>query len=277
MRPRRDRDIQPEHRDVGCGGEHGSGPELTYKRHLIDVNPLQGFEPFEGGQDERHVRRGAFSEAEIRAILAAARPQQRALIALLALTGLRPGEAFALDWSAVDLEGGSLRVERSWDPKARQYVDPKTDAGKRIIPLSGQLVAELKAHRDLTGGTGYVFANGKGKPLNPSNVRLRLWIPLLKRAGVRQLDMYSLRHSFASLGCTAGESAFNVARMMGHARSTLADQVYAHSMQSGMSSVAERVTARTFGDQPKLRVVSREGREPVETAPPVESKDVASV
>jgi len=88
--------------------------------------------------------------------------------------------------------------------------------------------------------------------------------------------MCSLRHSLASLGRPAGESAFNVARMMGHARSSLVDLVYAHSMQSGMSSVAERITARVFGDQPKFRVISREGREPAESAAPVESKDVAS-
>jgi integrase len=55
---------------------------------------------------------------------------------------------------------------------------------------------------------------------------------------VRGLDLYSLRHAFASLGCTAGESAFNVARIMGHARSTLVDQVYAHTIQSGMAGVA---------------------------------------
>ena len=63
---------------------------------------------------------------------------------------------------------------------------------------------------------------------------------MLKRAGVRTFDMYSLRHTFASLGRVAGESAFNVSRMMGHSRSTLVDQVYAHSLQSGMASVAER-------------------------------------
>ena len=52
--------------------------------------------------------------------------------------------------------------------------------------------------------------------------------------------MYSLRHTFASLGCTAGEAALNVAAVMGHSRSHLVDQVYAHSLQSGMASVAER-------------------------------------
>jgi integrase len=41
---------------------------------------------------------------------------------------------------------------------------------------------------------------------------------------------HEVRHTFASLGRTTGESAFNVARMMGHSRSTLVDQVYAHTM-----------------------------------------------
>jgi hypothetical protein len=40
-----------------------------------------------------------------------------------------------------------------------------------------------------------------------------------------------------------------------HSRSTLVDQVYAHSLQSGMASVAERVTALALGEQPKLRVI----------------------
>jgi len=41
-------------------------------------------------------------------------------------------------------------------------------------------------------------------------------------------------------------------------RSHLVDQVYAHSLQSGMASIAERVNAQALGEQPKLRVVSSE-------------------
>lgn len=77
--------------------------------------------------------------------------------------------------------------------------------------------------------------------------------------------MYSLRHTFASLGRTAGESAFNVARMMGHAKSTLVDEVYAHSMQSGMASVAENVTARALGLKPQLRMIEGGQRDVRET------------
>ncbi len=48
--------------------------------------------------------------------------------------------------------------------------------------------------------------------------------------------------------------------MMGHSKSALVDQVYAHTMQSGMASVASAITARALGQQPKLRLI--EGGQP---------------
>jgi len=115
--------------------------------------------------------------------------------------------------------------------------------------------------------------------MNPSNVRRHIWLKLVKRAGVRRLDMYSLRRTFASLARVAGEAAFNVSRAMGHSRSTLVGAVYAHSLQSGMASVAERVTARALGEQPKLRVIEgaqRDVREPLDESPAEGSEERAS-
>jgi integrase len=228
---------------------------FALEREFVERNVMQRFRPFEGGKSERHVSRGAFSEIEVQALMEAAEPRERALIGLLCFTGLRPGEAYALDWSAVDLVRGCLKVLRSWDHRGAKFVEPKTKAGIRVVPLSGWLVSELSAHRDCSAAAGLVFANANGKPMNPSNVRRDIWQKLVKRAGVRPLDLYSLRHTFASLGRTAGESAFNVARMMGHSRSTLVDQVYAHSMATGMAGVAEAVTLRALGQKPQLRVI----------------------
>jgi integrase len=242
-------------------------------QELIERNVLARYRPYQRDQNdvaERRALRGTFSEAEVRQLLGAAKPHERALIALLCFTGARPGEAYALDWASVDLEAGTLRVVRSWDHRGKKFVEPKTRAGHRLIPLSGWLVTELRAHRERTSGAGLVFPNRVGKPLHPSNVARRLWQPLRERAGVATLDLYSLRHSFASLGRSAGESAFNMSRMMGHSRSTLVDQVYAHSMQSGLASAAESVTARALG-VPQLRVIEggnpRDVRQPLDETP----------
>lgn len=239
---------------------------------MLRFRPFEGRNPKEAG--DRRVKRTAYTEEEVRALLAAARPQDRALIGLLVLTGMRPGEAYALRHSDLDLASGNARITRSWDHRSHTFVAPKTKAGSRTAPLSGWLVEVLQAHQALTGraGEALVFATETGRPMNPSNVRRDIWTKLVARAGVRVLDLYSLRHTFASLGRTAGEAAFNVAAVMGHSRSHLVDQVYAHSLQSGMASVAERVTARALGEQPKLRVVSTENppavRQPLDVLAP---------
>lgn len=194
-------------------------------------------------------------------------------------SGARPGEVYALDWSAIDLEAGCARIVRSWDHRGGKFVEPKTKAGTRVVPLSGWLVSELTAHRERSGSEGLVFPTRSGSPMNPSNVRRDIWLPLRTRAGVRELDLYSLRHTFASLGRTSGESAFNVARMMGHSRSTLVDQVYAHSMQSGMARVAENVTARALGSKPQLRIIEGGAaavREPLEQAAKEPEKNIVN-
>jgi hypothetical protein len=98
--------------------------------------------------------------------------------------------------------------------------------------------------------------------MNPSNVRRDIWVKLVARAGARKLDMYSLRHTFASLGRSSGDESFNVARATGHSRSQTVDEVYAHALPSGMKSVAERVTARALGYQTRSAIVS--GSEPNE-------------
>jgi integrase len=153
------------------------------------------------------------------------------------LGGLRPEEVYALRACDVDLNAGAVRIAPSWDHRGGLFVEPKTRAGIRMAPLSGWLVEELGAHIERSGAKGenLVFATQAGTAYNPSNVRRDLWSKVIERAGVRKLDMYSLRHTFASLARSSGEAAFNVARAMGHSRSTLVESVYAHSLASGSS------------------------------------------
>ena len=226
---------------------------FAFECELVDRNVAQRLRLYERVDGERKASRGAFTEAEVQALLAAARPHERVLIGLLCFTGLRPGEAYALDWAQVNLDAGSLAVVRSWDGK--QFQKPKTAAGERVVPLSSWLVEELRTYR-ADGGSGLVFCTRSGKPLSASNLRRDVWLPLKKRAGVRDLDLYSLRHSFATLARTAGEASFNVARALGHSKSGLVDAVYAaHTLPSGLAGVAEAVTARALGVKPQLRVI----------------------
>jgi len=114
--------------------------------------------------------------------------------------------------------------------------NPRKNTERGSFPKEPKGIQSLKAHRERASGAGLVFPNRVGKPLHPCNVATRVWQPLRERAGMSSLDMYSLRHTFASLGRVAGESAFNMSRMMGHSRSTLVDQVYASRRERSASS-----------------------------------------
>jgi integrase len=73
-------------------------------------------------------------------------PRWWALLETLAWTGMRFGEASALEWRDVDLEGGSLRVRRAvWRGEVGH---PKARASRREIALPDELVTLLREHRD---------------------------------------------------------------------------------------------------------------------------------
>ncbi len=219
-------------------------------RELIERNPLHRYKPYKksAGDTGSTRKRGAFSEAEVRAILAAAHGMERPFIGLLVLAGLRPGEVLALRVSDCTLDAATARITRGWDYAGRVFVEPKTAAGIRTVPLASWLIAELRAHIQREGieGDELLFATSDKTPLDLSNIHRDIWTPLLKKAEVRKLDLYSLRHTFATLARSSGENAFNVSRAMGHSRSTLVDEVYAHTLQTGMAGVAAGVAARVF-------------------------------
>jgi integrase len=235
---------------------------------LVERNVMHRFDLIQGGEDERHVVRQPFTVEEIAAIRAAAKGRERLFFDILVATGLRPAELYALAWEAIDLQRGALRVERSWDHRGKKFVDPKTTSGRREVRLVPELVAELEAHREESGGVGLLFPTREGNPMNPANVRRDIWKPLLKRAQVAARDIYSARHTYASLARGNGQSAFNVGQSMGHRHSKLVDDVYADILPEGLASVAAAVGSRVFG-KPKLRAIDggkRDVSEPLDDA-----------
>ncbi len=104
------------------------------------------------------------------------------LIALLVHTGLRRGEALALQWSDVDLVKGVLRVRGTLSRIDGELTvtEPKTAKSKRFLPISepaerllGRVHAAQAEERRLAGSawrqTGFVFTTEFGEPCDPRN------------------------------------------------------------------------------------------------------------
>lgn len=168
---------------------------------------------------------------------------RRALLATLALAGLRIGEALDLRWRDVDLAAGRLRVGRA-----------KTDAGVRTVDLLPGLRDELAALRARTpdAPNAYVFPSGAGALQNPSNVRNRVLARTIERADERRdesglaalppgLTPHSLRRTFASALFALGRELPYVMAQLGHADPKMTLGIYAKVMMDGDD---ERVALR---------------------------------
>ncbi|MFL5858700.1 MAG: site-specific integrase, partial [Solirubrobacteraceae bacterium] len=135
----------------------------------------------------------------------------------------------ALDWSAVDLECRVLHVRRSWDADAGQYVEPKSNAGVRTVPMVERLALLLTDHRVLMNQSDGLLFPGRvaGKPLAHGPLTKR-WRDRWDKAGLTPLGLHEARHTAASLFIAAGLNAKTVATYLGHANIAVTFDRYGH-------------------------------------------------
>jgi integrase len=159
------------------------------------------------------------------------------LFYLCALVGLRIGEALALRYEDVDLERGTIRVERTLHEG--ECSAPKTSSSRRTLSLPQRALEALVRH---CGGrnnpTGYLFTTASGKPVNVSNFYRWSWRPALRQAGLPEtLTPHQLRHGTASLLLNQNVPIPVVSKYLGHANPGITMKVYAH-MIDGTSGMA---------------------------------------
>jgi integrase len=125
-------------------------------------------------------------------------------------TGLRQGELLALRWDDVDLVTGRLVVRRA---VARGVVGTPKGRRRREIPLSGEALGVLKAHRHLRGEL--VFCHEHGGMLEPDRTNRALW-RACRKAALRRIGWHTLRHTFASHLVMRGVPLKAVQELLGH-------------------------------------------------------------
>ena len=169
----------------------------------------------------------------------ASRSRDMALLLRLMLeTGLRRGEALALQWGDVDLERGEVRVWRAWAKVGSKgaFTLLKTPTAKRVVPLPLGLLRRLKARKEellerlnpeevdglhLVGGV---------KPVDPDafNHYLRR---LAEKAGLGRVRVHDLRHTWATLALSRGIPLEVVSERLGHTSPTITLNVYRHLLE----------------------------------------------
>lgn len=168
-------------------------------------------------------------------------------------TGLRRGELLALRWGDVDLDAGTLTVQRAIERADRQsrFKDPKTKRSRRTISLPRFVVDRLRRHR--TERAQWLRAKGLGRLSAETLVFERAgepWVPntfgtafarALHDAGIPHVRLHDLRHSFASMALAAGVDLKTVSSALGHSTISTTADVYAHVTDSLMRDAAEKI------------------------------------
>ena len=212
-----------------------------------------------------------------------------ALYHLIALRGLRRGEAAGLRWCDIDLDARVATINQQLQQYDGHLVigPPKTTRSCRTIALDRTTVAALRRHRlsqlaerDAAGvdyhDSGYVFTGLRGDPMAPDRIS-RLFRALAAEAGLPPIRLHDLRHGAATLALAAGVDLRVVQDMLGHCSIVLTADTYTSVLPTVAHKAAEQVAALVLqagrlvpGTDRTRRAAARHRR----TVPPSSSRQI---
>lgn len=199
---------------------------LALRREIpgITKNPTKDVPLFEDHCNKERYLSPEEAQTLYRAVQASVNPMLQYIIPMLILTGARKREVLDAQWTEFDLERRQWRVS-------------VTKAGKpRYVPLSDGVVQLLSSmpHDD----NQWIFANPKtGKPYVSI---FYSWDTARNQAGLADVRIHDLRHSFASFLVNAGRSLYEVQKILGHTQ-IKTTQRYAHLSQDTLIDAANVV------------------------------------
>lgn len=151
------------------------------------------------------------------------------IVALLIYTGARKREVLDAKWTDIDWAQRSWKISKNKSNKIRH------------IPLSLGAIDSLmqaKTHQMVRVVCDYIFPNPN--TLKPFVSFFFSWDAARKRAGLPELRVHDLRHSFASFLVNAGRSLYEVQELLGHADIKTTSR-YAHLSRERLSAAVECV------------------------------------
>ena len=155
------------------------------------------------------------------------RPSATAAIRLLMLTGCRKAEILTLRWEYVDLDRGEMRL-------------PDSKTGAKIVHLDDPAITVL---RGLTREDGNPWVITSPKPGEPLSDVYDQWHRIRCRAGIKDVRLHDLRHSYASGGLLVGEGLTMIGKLLGHNKEETTAR-YAHLANDPLKAAANRIASR---------------------------------
>jgi integrase len=168
-----------------------------------------------------------------------------ALYLVAITTGMREDELLSLRWRNVDLSAGRFHLQVTKSPKGREVALIEPAVAALAEHRRRQLAERLRVVR--WHDNDLVFPNRVGNKENTSNLRLRDYYPLLRRAGLPRIRFHDLRHSAATLLMGLDVNAKVVADLLGHADASITLDIYSHVQPPIHREAIERLQRALFG------------------------------
>lgn len=175
-------------------------------------------------------------------------PMACAALRLIALTGLRRGEAYGLRWSEIDLDGDCLRLANSKTGRSMRAIGKAAVRHLRSIPRLND---------------EFVFPSKLGTA--PADLKKQIG-GLFEAAGLSDARGHDLRRTFASVAADEGYSDATVGELLGHARRGVTAKHYIRRPDAALVAAADKVSARiavSLDRREMGEVIPLPGREPV--------------
>lgn len=186
-----------------------------------------------------------FTEEEWQTFYDAIAEHYRPLTMFLIATGVRIGEATAVQVRDLDLTGArpTVTIRRAWkkgERNARQLGSTKSKRGNRTIVLPPELHDDLVHLAQGRDAKAFLFVGPRGAVIHPNNFRERQWARAKAAAGItKDLTPHSLRHTSASWLLGAGMAPVAVQHRLGHESLSTTSKVYAHLLTDAQVASAD--------------------------------------
>jgi len=182
----------------------------------LKENPLKDVKKLKS-LNARQVR--FLTTEEISAILSKSNDLMGKVVKILLYTGMRRSELVFLTWDDIDFRNKLITVQS----KPEVGFHPKSHR-PRSIPINPGLEQLLL---DLPQRGKYVFDDGNGRPLHCRDYYTNQFAKILRSAGVKNANLHTLRHTFASNLVMAGVDLRTVQELLGHSMIKVTER-YAH-------------------------------------------------
>lgn len=177
----------------------------------------------------------------------------------VAALGLRRGELLGMRWSDIDLDASTLVIRQARVQAGKETVigDPKTDRGRRTVPLHPAAVAALRETkrmtltenpavpmREKTGKDRLVAVDAIGNPITPAAFSTAFQRHAAA-ADLPRIRLHDMRHSAISLLLQQGVPVVTVAKLAGH-DPAMTMSVYGHATDD-TTRLATELLGRLYG------------------------------